>query len=783
MKNLKKFGAVALAAVMAVTFAPVASLNVFAANTNVDASNVVTADGASIGDGGSYTLKADSSIDFTSSGVTVAPGSPAVEKTVTIDINGQNAKITLNDDDANVIIKNDASLKRGTVPKLDLTATKYKTLTLSGNFELGTAAWDITKSAKVGSPAAADTMKVSGLAVGSTPVAVINSKTYVGQAAITRAEADVAAANASVVAYNGSVSVVDLPDKATASVADSAQAGTKITATADEGLTLQTFKTTYVFKYDAKDASKSLSSGTKTYVDTRYAVGTTAPAAGFTAPTLESDAAKTTSSILGYTVSGSSTVGVGVRDIYNATVASGLATLTIGVDDVYSAETAITYTKGKDWKDDSNPIAATAGYDTASGTNVRPNTYYTQDPTGQVSSADIMLVDGTKYSVTAEASNKTTPSVCPAKSVKVLRSSVWTKEGGNKDASFKFNFISDAGVTVSAPSDMSAAQVYVKTVAGTDTEYYYGNAVWGTDASIPTADTAAAGTATSAEFVYANVKPSEIKTNAAEGKLVVWQIADGENRTVTFKDIKPALTVDRATGIGYYRTAAASPSTAGNYDYTFGTTSVITKDFENKAQGYTENGVAIDPTWKDGIVYASKEIKTTIKVPTTTVFVGEVSQSVKQTDETNKTWIINDGNTNTALRRFVNPSNGEHFYTLSDAEAASVKAQGFTEETSGMTMLPAGSTSGVAVYRVLNTTNGRHLWTTDKHEYDVLSKAAGFKGEGEQFRAAETGSIPVYRLLNTTNGDHLFTASAYESSVVQTWSGWKLEKVAFYSFD
>ena len=42
MKNLKKFGAVALAAVMAVTFAPVASLNVFAANNvGVDADNEI----------------------------------------------------------------------------------------------------------------------------------------------------------------------------------------------------------------------------------------------------------------------------------------------------------------------------------------------------------------------------------------------------------------------------------------------------------------------------------------------------------------------------------------------------------------------------------------------------------------------------------------------------------------------------------------------------------------------------------------------------------------------
>lgn len=61
MKNLKKFGAVALAAVMAVTFAPVASLNVFAANNvGVDADNeylITATDTVTLNKGGKYSIK------------------------------------------------------------------------------------------------------------------------------------------------------------------------------------------------------------------------------------------------------------------------------------------------------------------------------------------------------------------------------------------------------------------------------------------------------------------------------------------------------------------------------------------------------------------------------------------------------------------------------------------------------------------------------------------------------------------------------------------------------
>ena len=74
MKNnyLKKAGAVALAAVMAVTFAPVASLDAFAANSNVGAGSnntVITASGVIIEENGTYVVSSEGvAIDATISG-------------------------------------------------------------------------------------------------------------------------------------------------------------------------------------------------------------------------------------------------------------------------------------------------------------------------------------------------------------------------------------------------------------------------------------------------------------------------------------------------------------------------------------------------------------------------------------------------------------------------------------------------------------------------------------------------------------------------------------------
>ena len=86
MKNtfLKKASAVTLAAVMAVTFAPVASLNAFAANVGVitvGSKNVITGGGATITDDGTYVL--------TPGGVNTTPIEVTGSATqVTIDLNG-----------------------------------------------------------------------------------------------------------------------------------------------------------------------------------------------------------------------------------------------------------------------------------------------------------------------------------------------------------------------------------------------------------------------------------------------------------------------------------------------------------------------------------------------------------------------------------------------------------------------------------------------------------------------------------------------------------------------
>jgi hypothetical protein len=98
----------------------------------------------------------------------------------------------------------------------------------------------------------------------------------------------------------------------------------------------------------------------------------------------------------------------------------------------------------------------------------------------------------------------------------------------------------------------------------------------------------------------------------------------------------------------------------------------------------------------------------------------------------------------------------------------------------------AGSFSGVdavAYYRLYNPNSYQHHWTTDAHEYGVLT-TMGWKQEGIDgyiLPNAATGSIPLYRLyLNAFGGLHLWTTDANERNVLTNSGNWNDEGVAGY---
>lgn len=94
-------------------------------------------------------------------------------------------------------------------------------------------------------------------------------------------------------------------------------------------------------------------------------------------------------------------------------------------------------------------------------------------------------------------------------------------------------------------------------------------------------------------------------------------------------------------------------------------------------------------------------------------------------------------------------------------------------------------TGTVTIYRLYNSVNGEHLYTSDAHEKDVLYKQRGWGYEGEAWYAptAKSGT-PVYRLYNPKLLNHLYTTDTNEVKTLTTKYGWIKDnngKPVFYS--
>ncbi len=97
-----------------------------------------------------------------------------------------------------------------------------------------------------------------------------------------------------------------------------------------------------------------------------------------------------------------------------------------------------------------------------------------------------------------------------------------------------------------------------------------------------------------------------------------------------------------------------------------------------------------------------------------------------------------DAEESAPVYRLYNPNNGDHFYTESEAEVASLEALGWHNESIGWRSV--GEDEGIPVYRLYNpfmTGNqgrGNHLWTTDANELGDLT-SLGWQLEECNWRA------------------------------------------------
>lgn len=131
-----------------------------------------------------------------------------------------------------------------------------------------------------------------------------------------------------------------------------------------------------------------------------------------------------------------------------------------------------------------------------------------------------------------------------------------------------------------------------------------------------------------------------------------------------------------------------------------------------------------------------------------------------------------------AIYRLYNSRNKEHLYTSDANEKTQLPKISKDWKYEGVAW--QAPTSGTIVYRVYNPKSGEHIYTKDANEIKVLSTKYGWKKEGTAFYSG--GSTPIYRLFNAAAGvgSHFVTKSATERNNLVS-RGWKYEGVAWYA--
>lgn len=146
------------------------------------------------------------------------------------------------------------------------------------------------------------------------------------------------------------------------------------------------------------------------------------------------------------------------------------------------------------------------------------------------------------------------------------------------------------------------------------------------------------------------------------------------------------------------------------------------------------------------------------------------------------TWTGDANGTLTVHRMFAATTcPGDYLYARMEniADAVNNRLSGKVEEQPKVVdelkliEIPDGT---VDVYRLLNTKNGAHMWTTSAAERDSLKKG-DWTYEGVAWKSPDTGLI-AYRLYNPNNGDHMFTISIEEAQTCQD-GGWSYEGANF----
>jgi hypothetical protein len=150
--------------------------------------------------------------------------------------------------------------------------------------------------------------------------------------------------------------------------------------------------------------------------------------------------------------------------------------------------------------------------------------------------------------------------------------------------------------------------------------------------------------------------------------------------------------------------------------------------------------------------------------------------------------VASDDPTTSRAERFFDSATGDHFYTLSVAEANQIRATlpTFHDEGSPWSTPDKGPNT-IDVFRFFDTVTGTHFLTSSTVERDFIvghTPTLHFEGVAfESYAAPEAGTLTLERFFNSITGLHHLSASAAETASLHTTTavaaGWVDEGAGF----
>ena len=93
---------------------------------------------------------------------------------------------------------------------------------------------------------------------------------------------------------------------------------------------------------------------------------------------------------------------------------------------------------------------------------------------------------------------------------------------------------------------------------------------------------------------------------------------------------------------------------------------------------------------------------------------------------------------------------------------------------------------GTPVHRLYNSSQGKHLFSSNEYEIDLLTGGGAWQDEGVIYNAPETATADVFRFYIPSEGRHFYTALDSERDFIignqETFSGWQYEGAAFSAY-